>query len=515
MNEISTLGRKAIDQARRGDFAGALATAREAIAVEPKDKGLRFFCAMLHSRRGELEPATTELRHALAIDPDDALVRAELIRVLAAIGRTDEAQVLLDRPGLPTAEALRLEALLFACQGRHSEAAILYRKLVSDDPRDFESLGKLGVSLLASGDAGGAVEALEKALELKPGHAQFLDKWIDAHVAAGTAEAALEAIYGRQPTDSQTLVAAARLEDLLGRPHKALDLLERSLRADAANERALSALADLHERANRLSEFESALSRLEAAAPNSEKLPLLKARAAYRQGDFESAVKLAGQAPRDVDPGARAQLIGQASDRLGDAETALAAFSQMNAIDSLSVEDPAGKWARYLAGLEERIETLTQDWVARWRDIPAPTGRLPAFLIGFPRSGTTLLDTLLMNHPDVAVSEENPMLSDASRQIGAFGRIAELDAAEVERLRAFYHDQALRHVPAADTRLLLDKFPFALSAGPLIHRLFAGGPDPLPFPPSVRRRAQLLHDALPADRHRQRLPDPGRNGLPI
>lgn len=476
MDDISPLGKKAIEQARRGEFDDALATAKEALAASPRDKGLRFFAALLHSRLGELEPAAAELRQALALAPDDAMVRAELIRVLAALGRTTEAQALLDLPGLPRPEAMRLEALILARSGRHRDAADLYRKIVAGDPRDFESLGKLGVSLLASGDAAAAVEALEQALRLRPDHGQFVDKWIDANVAAGSAETALNRLYERQPADAQSMVTAARLEDLLDRPQKAVESLDRALAVDPANERALAALADLHERANRVAEFEAALARLEKAAPKSEKLPLLKARAAYRRGDFTRALELARQAPRDVDPAARAQLLGQANDRLGEAEAAFPAFEEMNAIDSLSVEDPTGKSARYLAGLEERIKTLTPHWVARWHDAPAQTQRLPAFLLGFPRSGTTLLDTLLMNHPDVAVSEENPMLTAVSRQIGAFDRIADLEPEEVEKLRTFYFDQAQFYVPAARERLLIDKFPFALAAGPLIHRLFPDAP---------------------------------------
>lgn len=47
-----------------------------------------------------------------------------------------------------------------------------------------------------------------------------------------------------------------------------------------------------------------------------------------------------------------------------------------------------------------------------------------AFLVGFPRSGTTLLDTVLLGHPMITVLEEKPMVA---RMRDAFGRTPLLD----------------------------------------------------------------------------------------
>lgn len=476
MADISPLGRKAIDQARRGEFEQALATAKEAIADDPKDKGLRLFAGLLHSRRSEFGEAAAQLRAALALAPDDPLVRVELARVLCGIGELEEAEALLGGPGLPEQESCRLRAMLAAGRGDHTTAARLYGEAVRQDPRDFESWGHLGVSLLASGEAAGAVAALERALALRPDHSSFRQKWADAHAAAGTADEALAALYEQGASNPDALVTAARLEDLQQRPDRALETLQRALEANPANEAALVALAELQERGNRIDEFERTLELVRERTPSAEKLPLLRARAAYRRGDMAQALEFAEQVRPDADPAARAQLIGQIHDRLGNAGLAFDAFAQMNRVDGFATEDSAGKAERYLAGLQGRLEALTPEWVSRWHAPVAEPDREPAFLVGFPRSGTTLLDTLLMNHPDIAVSEENPMLTDVSRQIGQFERIADLDPDEIDRLRDFYFTEAETYVPEARDRLLLDKFPFGLGAAPLIHRLFPTAP---------------------------------------
>jgi tetratricopeptide (TPR) repeat protein len=474
MAAISPLAQKAIDEARRGDLDSAISFATQAINQNPNDQGLRFFAGMLYSRRGEFEEAAAQLGEALVLDSENPLVRAELIRSLLALGDLDRAKRLLEKPGLPPQESIRLNAIAAAQRGEHERAAELHGQIVRNDPKDFESWGNLGISLLACGNGIGAVHALEQALLLRPGHSSFRDKLAEAHALAGSAENALQEIYSGRGGDSPG-ITAARLEDLQGRPGKAVEALKRVLESEPTNEAALVALADLQERDNRIDELEITLERIQRHFPSSEKLSLLRARAAFRRREIQMALELVQDAPPAVDPAGRAQLSGQIHDRLGNFEQAFDSFVEMNRVDALSIQRPEEKARDYLTELKERIDTLTLDWVRGWRAVPEPD-RHPAFLVGFPRSGTTLLDTLLMNHADIAVSEENPMLTNVSGQIGEFARIAELDAKEIARLRKAYFAEAECHVPECRDRLLVDKFPFGIGAGPLIHRLFPGAP---------------------------------------
>jgi tetratricopeptide (TPR) repeat protein len=470
MTDVSPAGRKAIEQARQGDFDGALATATQAIANQPNDAGLRFFAGMLHVRRSELSQAAGQFRKAVELEPADPLARAELVRVLTALGELDEAESLADK--LQPRDGRRLLATIAARRGDHARAIPLLNEAVQSDPRDFESWGNLGVSLLIAGNASAAEAALGNALRLRPDHSSFREKWAEAVSQAGGADRELPKLYAMADRDPGALLTAARIEDLEGRPDRAVEALEQVLQTQPGNEAALVALADLEERANRIDALQSAIAKLEEHAPASPKLPLLRARAAYRLGEMERALELASQAPADVDGATRAQIVGQASDRLGNPEAAFAAFEEMNRIDSFAAHNPAAQAAGYLSSFRERrTDVLTPEWVGRWTDVPPPD-REPAFLVGFPRSGTTLLDTLLMNDPGIAVSEENPMLTHLSARIGEFDRIAGLGAQEVAELRRAYFEEAESYVPDSKGKLLLDKFPFALGAAPLIHRLF-------------------------------------------
>lgn len=478
MNDIPPLGRQAIEHARRGEFEQAIATARQAIEEHPGDFGLRIFMGMLHVRRGELGEALPHLRQANALVPTDTFARVEFIRVLIGLGELEEASALLDLPGLPAPQSTRLRALLHHRRGDLANAETLFRQLAEADPQDFESWGNLGLCLLASEMPQAAIQAFDRSLNLRPDRLSIRHKWAEAHYTLGTGEEALKALRQSavsNPADVATYLAIAHLEGLLGRQPQALAALEEAVRRDGASAEALSALAEKLEQQNDIQRCETILGQLAGLPEPGGKLPILKARLAYRLGHFEEALDLTREAPLSTGVGTRAQLIGQSLDRLGDPAGAFVAFEQMNREDARTGGDVASKARKSRGELTEQKSLLTPEWLQRQAGVPPPN-RLPAFLVGFPRSGTTLLDTLLMGHPGVAVAEEEPMLSSVGDRLGNFARLADLTADEVDALWSTYFEVAGQYVPEAGSKLLIDKNPLAMGSMPIVHRLFPGAP---------------------------------------
>ena len=475
---LPDLAQQALEHARRGDFHQALLLAQRALAQRDGDFGLTLFVGLLHSRRMELDKAIPHFRAAMRLAPRDPVPRLELARVLIGLNQLDEAETLLRSKDLAGLEPKRLSALIAVRRGQPQIAERRYQAVVAEDSRAFESWGNLGVCRLANGDPKSAIEALTTSLQMRRDQQRFREKWAEAEVAAGQGEQGLElchAFAAEHPGDPLVRVTIARLEDLLGRPERALEALEEALRLDPAHTPGLVALAKLNERQNRIPEFADALARLEALDPDLVELPLLKARLAYRQGDLPSALELARASPEVSDPGSRAQLIGQISDRMGDAASAFEAFVEMNQDLGVSDDVAAARGSAYRQMLAKRVKLATRRWVRSWRRSTWRTDQpQPVFLIGFPRSGTTLLDTLLMGHPDVCVTEEKPMLDSVSRSIGGYEKLAGLDDDELDNLRNLYFAKAAEYVPDLGGRILVDKQPFAMVEAPLIHRMFPG-----------------------------------------
>lgn len=477
MPSLPPAAQHALTLAQAGDYPAAIAAAQQAASANPDDFGLRLFLTQLHSSILDLEGALSHVRHALRLVPGDPHARIELIRLLIGLGRLDEAEQELGAAPLPGLEPVRLQALLLARRDRPGTAIPLLRQIVTAVPRDHESWGNLGGCHLAVSQPGLAAQAFARAAELRPDLAKYRDKMIEAQVKVGDGEAALAVARAAADTDPKSTdvrVTIARIEALLERREAAMETLRSALEREPEHVQALLAFADLLERANRIDELSATIERLVALDPKLEQLPLLRARLALRQGRFEETIALARSAPELLDRGLRAELIGRAEDRLGFHDAAFASFTAMNEESELSKQTIANRSAALRTLIDERAASMTRDWVSGWSPAvpPADRPRDPAFLIGFPRSGTTLLDTFLMGHPGICVAEEKPMLQAVSAALGPYERLASLGEAEIEGLRATYFEAAAAHVPGLGDRLLIDKYPLGAIDVAIIHRLF-------------------------------------------
>ena len=479
MNGIPPLAQQALERAKRGDLAGAVDVGRKAVAAHPDDYGLRLFMGMLHSRRMELVEALTHVQKAASLAPSDPIPRAELVRLLIGVGKLDDAERELGQGTVQGLELLRLQAMIYGRRDQPERAVEIFRQIVAKDPRDHESWGNLGSCMLAQGLPHLAVEPFTRALQLRPELSRFQEKLLQAQTEAGSGEQALAAAHelaAANPTSIRAHMTVARLQVLLGQPAEAIRTLQQALTQHPHNSPALVALAHLLERANRIDEFTNAVRQIEALNPHGEDLPLLRARVALRSGELDRALELAKAAPETVDRGSRAQLIGTIEDRLGNSTAAFRAFEEMNSVSELSADVIAKRSQALRDLIDERTAVTTTEWVDSWSVAESPQNEPePAFLIGFPRSGTTLLDTFLMGHPELAIAEEKPMLQAVSRKLGDYERLAKLDAPAILALREEYFRTASLHVPELSDRLLVDKFPLGAIELGIFHRLFPTG----------------------------------------
>jgi tetratricopeptide (TPR) repeat protein len=340
-------------------------------------------------------------------------------------------------------------------------------------PGDWESLNNLGNVRAAMGEADAAVDLFRQAIALKP---ELVEIVVNLSDALGQAD--------RTEERQQMMREAARVSP--DHPRVQLQLgfaeagagdfgaAERAFRAairlDPGNIAAWLELALVLESLNRVEELAALVAQAEAAAGGPETI-FIRAWALRRQGRFEEALPLVEAVPDSIDPMRRAQLLAEIADRLGQTERAFAAFTAMNEAALAAKPKPPG--LSYRESVAADAALVTPGWISSWRKVAlddAPPA--PVFIIGFPRSGTTLLDTLLMNLPDLHVLEEMPPVGEVQIMLGGQARLPALTSKEANALRRRYFEALDIVAPAQAGRIVVDKYPLHMARMPIIHRIF-------------------------------------------
>jgi tetratricopeptide (TPR) repeat protein len=371
-----------------------------------------------------------------------------------------------------------------------NEAAELAQTILQQFGPEANALMVLAAVRRETGDLPGAIDLYERARTVNPNHVHVLVNLAAALRAAGrlpearrTLDAALQ-VDGRFPIAHNNL---GNVLDELGERTEARRAYERAAALEPHYADPLASLARMAEEEHRLEEAGSLAERTLQLAPQNAIAALTLARVRLRQDDASGAIIILEALLRAGTLSATNRIVaegylGEACEELGRYPQAFAAFTRAN---QLQREQHAAVWGEDRGPLAPgSIGRLTAFVaaadVATWSPAP-PSVPTPVFLVGFPRSGTTLLDQMLASHPEVETLEERDTLIDAAGELLtgelAHERWAGLSAADIERLRALYW-QRVRSAGsrAARKRVFVDKQPMNAVLLPLIYRLFPAAP---------------------------------------
>jgi len=349
----------------------------------------------------------------------------------------------------------KLRGLEHEQSGRPVEAEADFRAALVDAPGDFAVLDMLGLTLSQQGRLGEALGALDAALKLRADYPPALVNrgWV------------LE-----------------NLGDLAG----ARAAYRRAAEVDPSAVRARAGLAVLAARAGQWGEAKTAAREALKIARGDPGARLALAMAALG----ENRPAAAEQEARGLleEPGLPAQergvaltVIGDALDRRARPDEAFEAYSQANAtLKALYAPRFGQGGAPTGMAVVERLQTaFAKTKPADWAKPPAP-GASPVqghvFVVGFPRSGTTLLGQVLGAHPQVTALDELETLGEPGVAFltddGGLARLAKAPASELAPFREGYWSRMEAMGLALAGRTLVDKLPMNTLGLPLIARLF-------------------------------------------
>ncbi len=505
--------RDAAMMVRRGDMNGARRRAEGLITEKDTSGTVESFLGMICCQAGDLECGIRYFQTALAARPEDIALTINLAMATLEYGNKNDALVLCSAEHAardPSQRLWRMRGFLLQDSEDFAGAVAAYEHVVGQAPDDFEIWNNLGNARVACGEISGAIEALQRATELRPDLAlvrlNLATALLDA-TRVEEAEAILEGCVRDFPSDVKPFIEYAALLNVLDRPIEALDVLERASKitpndpdiwvtlgearvlarqtekAYEAFERAVTLapahaqatiqLGYLYEHTNQVQNLRALRELAAERGVNSAIQYFLTAMISRRDQKFDAGLAALAHVPSDIEPIRVAQLTGEFFDRSGYPARAFASYSRVNELMLLDPTNPGPRSESYLDLIRHDKALVTPQWLNSWAphaafaDEPAPV-----FLVGFPRSGTTLLDTMLMGHDRVQVMEEQPPLRVVERALGGTERLAALTTREVDDLRALFYSETRKCIDYDPRKTLIDKFPLHLNKVPLIHRLF-------------------------------------------
>ena len=472
------------------DPAAAARAAAELVRAAPGHKAAVLLLGTAQRRCGDARAATDTLVGLAAAQPASAAIRLELARALISQGDPQGAREALERavqlePGL--AEGWRELSLLHAARGAWRECDVAwarYAGLTHDEARLREA-----VAAIAQGRLEYASAVLER--ELARNRADVVALRLKAQIAAkredfAAGEGLLHECLRLAPGYSQARFDLAEMLYTQQKAEPILPLIERLLALDPGNvgyralqaaaygilgqsERAVGILADL------VVEFpENAFAWMFYGHALRSGGRTAEAIEAYRRtthlkpeygGAWFSLANLktfrftAGEIEVMSAQLQRADLpledrwhfefsLGNALESAGDFAAAFAHYAQGNALRRASVVYDAQRNTRLV---ERTCSLFTREFFAA-RAGGGATSQEPIFIVGLPRSGSTLVEQILASHSQVEGTRELPDIAEIARELGARDAepvqpqsIARLSSAELAALGERYLRQTRPH----------------------------------------------------------------------
>jgi Flp pilus assembly protein TadD len=419
------------------------------------------------------------------------------------------------------ADLLLLLGIILQRQRRFDDALAPYMRLTELAPDSSMHWANYATALKLAGDRDGAERALERAVRLAPDEPDRLEQLGLLRLQLGKfieARDTLLMAFGKAPDSPNIRIHAARaciacrdsradnllrpwrewlplpddqqceLADMLtqiGEMHGAVELLEDLLRRSPGDIAAQLLLAKSYERVNRLDQAQALLDRImETGAVRDpgvrREVAVQRAQLSMRKHAYADARRLLDQ----IGPGSDSDYghffsLAKACDKLGDYAAAMRALGTAHELQIAEI----GAYAPHLfkqnaPPLPHAKDRLAEADYRAWPELKAPDEmQSPVFVVGFPRSGTTLLEQMLDAHPRLQSMDERPFLNMLADQledihISVPEDLHKLGQRDCDELRKGYVTLACGKVPRRWDARLVDKNPLNMLWLPMIHRMF-------------------------------------------
>ena len=482
---------------------------KKAAEIAPLEAEPQHMLALIAYRQGRIVEAGAHILEATTRDEEDIDIHADCGAIMNMLGRPQEAEAasrhVIERdPG--RAEAYSNLAVSLEVQGRLDEAEEACLEALRLRPGYPEAQVNLGNLRMRGGDALGAVECYAAAVRLAPENALAHANLSVALRELGELEAADEqcrVALDLAPESPEVHNALGNLRIAEGRYREAVDAFAEAVRLRPESREARLNLAGAHFKSGNLDAAQAAYAEIvEIEGETADTryglgvVALADGRLDAAVAAFRGAVDLRPEfgeahynlatAGEDIDPADLQRLLadedlatadrigalfalGEIEDKRGAAAAAFTAFDEGNRLRRAQLAahgqifDGDGFDAD-IADIQRLFDRAFLDARGGWGDRQAS----PVFIVGMPRSGTTLVEQIIASHFDVGGGGELNVI--AGLVAGYPDAVGDLSRAQIGELAS--HVAARLAGLAAGRSRVIDKTPFNFLYLGLIQMLF-------------------------------------------
>ncbi|MEE8258438.1 MAG: sulfotransferase [Sphingomonadales bacterium] len=369
-------------------------------------------------------------------------------------------------------------------QGQLDQAADFFIKAAETNSTDPEFLMKVGEVLENMQKPAKAANIYKNVLKITPqnvagylGFGRVLAKLGDNK----TAILCFEQANKLQPGEKTTYARLCQVYWVAGENEKGIAAIKEAFRLGIAPEFYYYYLADHYEKNNRLEALGKLLEEGLRVCPENHSLLILSGAYHFRQGDtwkaLENLLKVKGNTEYY---GLNLRLhfeLGRVYDKLGKYQEAFNSFTLGNKFSKAAAQlkqqniEKGRKFTKNIEGMD----------FTGWDKVTADTlegpENNPIFLVGFPRSGTTLLNRILDSHKDIECVEEERLLFATKSVVttkygGYFHALKDLSTEQLNELRDHYLEEVKKFRKSGKGIYLVDKFPLYVVEIPFIKKIF-------------------------------------------
>lgn len=388
---------RAVIQIQLGDLNEAERLCLHTLQIDANHALAHHALGSVLERKGQLDKAVVEFRKAVMLRPGFANAHLFLANTLARMGADTEAEagyfkVLELEPDF--VQAMAGLGTFYVNTGRFSEAEIWLRRALAAQPKDAEILVVLGQSLISQGKDAEAIHVLDAAVEADPG--SYKANYVLGNILtkSGRYDNAL-CCYRKaasiRPDDEYAIGAQAHVFERRGELDKAFSLLEPYIKSGSVHVGIVMPFAELS---------------MQMENPK-EAIGLLEQILLQNVLDLQTSSEIHYK-------------LGKLLDNAEEYDRSFGHYKKANEITCKLVTqiqdlDAIDNQAERIAS---RVDNCGREF---WKTVQKSGNESlrPIFIVGMPRSGTTLLEQILASHPDVYGAGELMAIEEIARSLSA------------------------------------------------------------------------------------------------